>query len=279
MIGRRTLLTGLVGAIGARAVAAPLAKVRSSGRMSVALYRDFQPWSWQKAGKLTGIDVELAQLIGKDMGVAIDPVEFIADENVDDDLRNIVWRGSVAGGGIADIMMHAPIDSEFTKRNDRAAFVAPYHHEQFAIACDGRTIDCDGDFGTLRDRNVAVETDSVPDTYMLGSLGGRKRETVIHKTSGPAAVAAMIAGEVPLVMATRAQIENGLADVPGKFTIRKASIPGLFSTGWDVGIAVKDDSRDLGEQIAKIVAAAVTDGRVDVIFARFGVTRAKPVTV
>lgn len=277
-IDRRGLLGGLaaMAAFAGAGRAAPLAKVKALGRISVAMYRDFEPWSWRRQGTLVGIDVEIAQALAKDMGLGLDPVEFIADEDVEDDLRNIVWRGSTAGGGVADMMMHVPIDREFNLRVDRAAFFAPYARESFAMAADARVFDPDADPSVFRERKVAVELDSVPDIYMLGSLGGRPRDTILHKPTGPAAVAALVAGEVPLVMATRAQIEHGLMGADKAFKLRKKSIPGLFSTGWDVGIAVKDDSRDLGEQVEAALTKALADGRVDAIFAKYGVKRELP---
>lgn len=246
--------------------------------MSIAVYRDFEPWSWRKDGRLVGIDVELAQLIGHDLGLAVDPIDFLADESVDDDLRNMVWKGSKVGGSIADLMMHAPIDPVFAARNDQAAFVAPYYHESFALACDKRAANCDADLSTFRDRKVAVELDSVPDTYLLGSFGGRLRATILHEMSGSAAVAALAGGQVPVAMATRAQIEHGIVGSQVPLVVRRTAIPGLFSTGWDVGIAVKADSRDLGERVAAAVAAAVADRRIEAVFDRYGVHRDPPKT-
>ena len=55
----------LVGYIsgGQAAKAAPLGKVRELGVLRVAVYKDNRPWSWRKDGKLTGIDVDLAQAL------------------------------------------------------------------------------------------------------------------------------------------------------------------------------------------------------------------------
>lgn len=80
---------------GQAAKAAPLGKVRELGVLRVAVYKDNRPWSWRKDGKLTGIDVDLAQALAKGLGVRADIAELVADESADDDLRNGVWKGGL----------------------------------------------------------------------------------------------------------------------------------------------------------------------------------------
>ena len=79
--------------LGARPAAAQadtaLARIRARGRLSVALYNDMPPF--HVAGK--GIDVDLAAALAKALGVELSLLPFNADENMNDDLRNMVWRG------------------------------------------------------------------------------------------------------------------------------------------------------------------------------------------
>ncbi|MBL8286278.1 MAG: hypothetical protein JNL15_15570, partial [Acinetobacter johnsonii] len=58
--------------------------IRKSGRLSIAVYDDFPPYS--QAGK--GIDVDLGKALAEKLGLVPVIVEFKADENMNDDLRN-----------------------------------------------------------------------------------------------------------------------------------------------------------------------------------------------
>lgn len=277
MIDRRTLLSGIglaaIGTLAAeRARAAPLDAVLASGVLRVAVYRDFQPWSWRRDGALVGIDVDLGRLIAEKMGVKVDYLELAAGEDVDEDLRTAVWRGSLLGMAPADVMLHVPYDRAFALRNDRVAIVAPYFRETFAMACNTQTTDCEVPPPQLKGKRLTAELDSIPDFYLSGSFGGVLRADVRHVASGAAAVGAVIDGAADAAVATRAQVENALHDKPGPATTRKGPLPAMMSPGWDVGVAVKDNSRDLGDRIEAIMAdLSKTDG-LRPIFAAYGVT-------
>ena len=129
MIDRRGFLAGVAAAAclpATAARAAALDKVKANGVLRVAVYKDFAPWSWRQEGKLVGIDVDFGQALAKSLGVRVELVDFMADEDVGDDLRNMVWRGPLIGGSVADVMMHVPYDRAFAKENDRAVVIAPY---------------------------------------------------------------------------------------------------------------------------------------------------------
>lgn len=263
-------------AIAQAAAAAPLQKVRQSGTLKVAVYRDFAPWAWRENGVLKGIDVDLGTAIAAKLGVKPEVIDFLADEGVDDDLRNMIWRGPLIGGSAADVMMHVPFDPDFARANDRVAILAPYYREGFAMAC-ARDIDCEVPPPQLKGKRLSAELDSVPDFYLSGSFGGVLRADVTHKLSASAALGSLLAHQSDVVMATRAQIEFALT-TPGHeaMVVRKSALPALPSPGWDIGLAVKDDSRDLGDAIEAIVDSMRQDGSLDAILARYGVQPHKP---
>ncbi|MFN3288576.1 MAG: ABC transporter substrate-binding protein, partial [Sphingomonadaceae bacterium] len=95
---------GLAAAAGA-GHAAPLQAVRAKGVLRVAVYRDFRPWSWREGGQLAGIDADLGRALAETLGLRADLWDFMADEEVGDDLRNTVWRGPLTGGQVADVML------------------------------------------------------------------------------------------------------------------------------------------------------------------------------
>jgi len=99
-----------LGLLAAPAVARPLYAVKQSGVLRVAVYQDYKPYSWRENDKPKGIDVEIAKLIAERLGVSLDLFELRADDDINDDLRNGVWRGSVLGAAPGDVMLHVPYD-------------------------------------------------------------------------------------------------------------------------------------------------------------------------
>jgi ABC-type amino acid transport substrate-binding protein len=258
------------------AAAAPLDKVMQKGTLRIAVYRDNPPWSWRQEGKLVGIDVDLGRALADRLGVKSEFMELTADENMDDDLRNAVWKGSILGEPVADVMMHVPYDREFGLRNEMAVLTGPYHRESFALACDPARTDCQGALTDMAGSSIAVETDSVPDFYLTGAFGGRLRGDVLHHLSAAAAMADLITGQAGAAMATLAQVELGQKASGRKLVVRRGPFPGLAKQGWDIGIAVKTDSRDLGYKLEDVIAGLMADGAIAGIFATYGITHVPP---
>lgn len=269
---------GLAAAAGA-GHAAPLQAVRAKGVLRVAVYRDFRPWSWREGGQLVGIDADLGRALAETLGLRAELWDFMADEEVGDDLRNTVWRGPLTGGQVADVMLHAPYDLAFGRRHDRVALVAPYCRESFLLACrPGGQAECDALPTELAGKPIAVELDSLPDFYLSSQFGGVLRASVMRLPSGDQAARAVQEGRAEAVLATRAQIEHAAA-TPGapRLALRTRPLPAMPSQGWDVGMAVRDDSRDLGDALEDAVARLAASGQLDAIFARYGVRRVPPV--
>lgn len=276
LIARRELLLGM----GASALlagagplaAAPLARVRELGVLRVAVYKDNRPWSWRREGVLSGIDVDIANAIAKALGVRADMAELMADESADDDLRNGVWKGGLLGFQPADLMLHVPFDRTFAARNDRVAIVAPYYRESYGLACDSRAADCEAPPVRYRGKRIAAELDSIPDFYLLGSFGGVLAKDVRHYMTGTDAVQALVSGEADIAVASQAQIETVLHAAPAPhIRHRTAPLPAMLSPGWDIGMAVKENSRSLGDAVEETLAGMMKSGQLAEIFAHHGV--------
>lgn len=276
---RRQFLAGAFGAGCAMALsgplgAAPLAKVRELGVLRVGLYADNRPWSWDKGGGLpAGIDVDLANAIAEQLGVRSEIALFTADEALSDDLRNVVWRGGLLGFRRCDLMLHVPFDMQLSAQEDQVVFVAPYYREEFTALCSAQTRDCDMPPQRFVGSKVAAELDSIPDFYLVGGFGGILRGDVVHYPTGHAAAHAVHQGEAEMAVATRAQIEASVAENAGSGAkLRRSPLPMLPSPGWDIGMAVREDSRSLGFAVEEIVAAMAADGRMTALFGQHGVT-------
>lgn len=276
MISRRSLLGGAgaavaLGLLPGMTHAAPLGKVKELGVLRVVVYKDNRPWSWEEGGKLVGLDVDLAHALAAKLGVRADIAELVSDESVDDDLRHGVWKGGLLGFAPGDLMLHIPFDRTFAARNDQVAIIAPYYRESFRFAGTQNAIDLEAPPTGWRGHRLAAELDSIPDFYLIGSFGGILAKDVAHYPSGSDAVAAVAAGKADAVLASRAQIEEGLHRGGAGLTVRKGPLPAFTSPGWDIGMAVKENSRTLGDAVEEIVSAMAVSGEMKALFAPYGV--------
>ncbi len=267
--GAATLATSLP----ARADA--LDDIRSKGSLRVAVYNNFAPYSNQ--GK--GIDVELAEALGKHLGLATQVVGYNADEDMDDDLRNMVWKGHYLGAQPSDVMMHVPVDSYLQGKNDKVKIFGPYHLETIAVARIQRISPIRGSAATALEvftrEKIGVEGRSLADAFLLGVLNGRLRENVMHFTSVAGAIDKMKAGEIAAVMGPRSEIEVALGKDP-RFVIEAVQMPELKINNWPLGMAVKAEENALAETLAGALRELQRNGTVAAIFARHGVTYLQP---
>ncbi|WP_343613735.1 transporter substrate-binding domain-containing protein [Novosphingobium sp.] len=257
----------------AAAQAAPLAKVKALGVLRVAVYKDNRPWSWRQDGKVVGIDADLGAALAKALGVHVDLAELMPGDDMEADLRNGVWKGGLLGFQPADVMLHVPFDRGFAARVDQVAIVAPYYRESFQFACMKGEIDCNAAPTQYKGRKLAVEIDSIPDSYLSGTGGGVLARDVVHFPMGFDAAAALAQGKADGVLASKAQVESALAAAkPANIALRSMPLPGFASPGWDIGMAVKENSRNLGDTIEGLLDGMVKSGELKAIFARYGVT-------
>ena len=256
--------------------ARPLDEVVESGTLRIAVYRDFPPFSYSSAEQLMGVDVDLGRAIARQLGVRADFMSITADENVDDDLRNAVWKGHYLTREVADLMLHVPIDRELALRNNLVAFFAPYFTRQFVVAYDPEEVESNPNPHAFIERKVGVELDSLPDFYLTTAYGGIIRENVVHFPTVDAAARALVAGDVAAVMAPQSQIEAGLGPDLKRFELSTISMLGFGRPNWVVGVAVNQDSRDLGYAVEDIIAALMESGVIKRIFSTYGISYRPP---
>lgn len=157
-----------------------LETIRQRGRLRIAIYNDFPPYA-QAGGK--GIDADLARAIAEKLGLAPEIVGFNADEDMNDDLRNMVWKGHYLGTQPADVMMHVPVDEYLAKANDKVRIFGAYHRETLALARDPARIQALSGSAAMAleiftREKIGVETASLADSFLLSALNGRLRDNV-----------------------------------------------------------------------------------------------------
>lgn len=259
----------------AHAKAAEL-ELQQAGTLRVAVYADFAPYSAR--GK--GVDVAIAQALADRLGLRAEIVEFPADENMSDDLRNMVWKGHYLGTRPADVMMHVPVDTYFAQQNDKVAIFGPYHLEAVAIARNPERVPALSGmpaqaFEVFTEEKIATELDTHASDFLLHVANGRIRDNVVHFRSIPEAVAALSRGEVAAVMGPRSQLEAALAG-KGSVALDALNLPGMRATSWPVGMAVKSGKAQLQSALSEALAELQRSGALARIFAENGLTHRLP---
>lgn len=251
-----------------------LEAIRQRGRLRFAVYNDFPPYS-MAGGK--GIDADLARALAAKLGLAPEVVGFNADEDMNDDLRNMVWKGHYLGTQPADVMMHVPVDPYLAKANDKVRIFGAYHREALALARRPERVrqapsgSAAVALEVFTREKIGVETASLADSFLLGVLNGRLRDNVVHfKTVGEAAQA-LAAGQVAAVLATRAELEAALKG-QRELPVEPVSFPELKVDSWPLGMAVKVEEQALADAIAAALAELKRDGSLAEIFRRHGIS-------
>lgn len=244
--------------------ATPLDKVKSRGSLVVGLYKDMPPFHADGAG----IDVELGRALAEALGVAFSPLPFHADENMEDDLRHMVWRGHYLGYGPADVLLHVPVDRPLMQANPQVSIFAPYWRERVALARNLEQLPVLDSLAQLTGKPVAVPGLSLAGWLMIGAEGGAYREQLRTQwKDGVQAAQALQRGEVPAAAGLMSELQSVLRG-DARFAIEPLPSPRAPRDGWAVGMAVKKDATELAQALQGAVNQLAANGRLADIFAR-----------
>lgn len=252
--------------------------IMERGYIEIGVYEDFAPYSWRDtSGQLVGVDVALARLIAGELGVDLRLIDLPADEDVDTDLRNYIWRGHYMGRRVVNVLMRVPYNRELDYRNELAALTGRYAQERIAIAYRVSEYPDEPPWpGSFTVRTVAVENHSLADFYLTGLQQGALIRNMTRRRTLPEVIDLLRAGEVSAVMGIRARLEHYLRDDPD-FAVESGPLPGLSIGSWPIGIATAFyTARMLSYEVDDILTAAVRDGRVEAIYREHGLTWEEP---
>ncbi|MGD9918417.1 MAG: substrate-binding periplasmic protein [Paenirhodobacter sp.] len=251
-----------------------LDRIREDGWIEFALYDDFRPWSWSENGHAKGIDVEIGELIAQDLGVEPRMRLVSSSETLDADLLNYVYRGAVVGGRVSDVMLHVPYDVSYACRFDQVVFTGQYAVERLAIAYGTADYPEKGPTPPVfRFDPVGVENDSISDFFLTSVAHGATADKVHRYKSTADAMQGLAAHEVMAVMGPRAELDANLT--PG-IAVHEPPLLGLAKSKWTLGVAVSGQHRPLAYAVDDAIAAALEDGRIAAIFAKYGVDYKPP---
>jgi ABC-type amino acid transport substrate-binding protein len=268
---RRDCLRWL-GAAGAAAVAGaplrlratPLERVRERGALTVGIYHDMPPF--HVGGK--GIDVELAQALAESLGVKLALLPFHADDSMNDDLRNMVWRGHYLGYGPADVLLHVPVDRPLLDANPQVSIFAPYCRDRVVIARRLESVPRLDTLSQLAGQKIAVPGQSLAGWLLIGADGGAYRNDLVTQwKDGAQAARALQRGEFAAAGGLASELESVLRGDP-RFAITPMPSPRAPRDGWAVGMAVKRDATELAQALQGTVNELAASGRLRDMFTR-----------
>jgi len=282
-VSRRTAVAALLGAGLAPAWAqtelTDLAKIRANGALKVAVYKDNAPFSDGPANAVAGLDVSIAEALARAMGLKLALLPFDAGENMNDDLRNMVWRGHYLGYGPADVMMQVPVDRVLMQRNRQVLVLAPYMRQQIVLAHDTQRLADVQRAEDLKGLPLAAERGTGAASALMGFGGGALRDQVSIYNTGEEAVRAVIEGKAAGAYVMRAQAESTLfraRAAAGKVRLTPLPLPGVPDTGWTVGMAIKSEHKELGQALETALGQLRGSGELLAIFQKHGLTLTAP---
>ncbi len=256
-----------------------LEKIRASGVLKIALYKDNEPYSDGTMAKMTGLDVSLGLALAKALQLNPSYLPFDAGENMGDDLRNMVWKGHYLGYGPADVMLHVPVDKYFMGENRQAFIFAPYVREHLVVLSNAKVLDSVRSPEELKGKKVTVEQGTGAASAMMGYGGGMLSSNVSIFKSGIEAANTVLLGKADAAFVSMAQAESAIFHMKldrKDWAFSKLNMPGVPPNGWPLGLAVKADNKELATLLDNALDAMRASGELLAIFQSHGLTLAAP---
>ena len=238
----------------------------------MGVYEDMPPFNVK--GK--GLDVDLAKALAERMGLKLQLLPFPAGEKMDDDLRNMVWKGHYLGYGPADVLLHVPVDRPLMAANPQVTILAPYYRERVMIARDLQQVSVMDGLKAFAGRPIAVPGQSLAGWLMLGADDGAYRDQLkTHLADGVEAAQMLLRGECVAAVGMASELESVLGGNE-RFAIEALPMPRAPHDGWVVGCAVKRDATDLAEAVKAAIEGLAQDGRLASLYQQSSVIWRRP---
>ena len=264
------------------ATARPLDEVIESKVLHVVLYDDNEPFSWSADGETRGIDADIARAIAAKLGVEADLIVRMQGEKLDQDLRYNIVRGTPGGGIAGDIMLHVPVDREFSQTFREAVIGTPYFQQRVALAVrsdratDVVSFDVFMPHTTGRSEKIGVQLGTVADYFLMRFDGGALVDNIAHYLKPAQGAARFASGETSAILGVQSSLQSLLKSRGESAKWLSPPMPGIVRSSWVLGSAVNERSRDLGHAVASALDALKADGTLKAICEKYGVTYLPP---
>ncbi len=253
-------------------------KIKARGVLKVAVYKDNAPYSSGPTSDTQGVDVSLAKALAAKLNLQLALLPFDAGENMNDDLRNMVWKGHYLGYGPADVMIHVPVDRYLMNENKQVLIFGSYVREHLVVLHNTTKIARVDNPEDLQGKTIAVEKGSGAASALMGYRGGLLRDKISIFKDGVDAAKMVISGQFEAAFVSRAQAESAVhaASDKGHWGLSSVSLPGVMPAGWPLGFAVKADNKELATALDNALTALRQSGDLLKIFQSHGLTLAAP---
>ena len=196
---------------------------------------------------------------------------FHADENMNDDLRSMVWKGHYLGYGPADVLMHVPVDRPLMDATPQVQLFPPYYRERVVMARSLAGVPVLDAMAQLAGQRIAVPGQTLAGWLLLGADDGAYRNQLTTQwKNGCECALALQRGEVTVAAGLASELESALRGDAG-FAIAPMPSPRAPREGWAAGLAVKSDATDLAQALQAAVNQLGQSGRLKAIFERHNV--------
>ena len=271
------LLLGVHGLSTAQELSA-MEKIKARGVLKVAVYKDNAPYSDGPNADMHGLDVSLAKALAAKLNLQLALLPFDAGENMNDDLRNMVWKGHYLGYGPADVMIHVPVDRYLMNENKQVLIFGSYVREHLVVLHNPVNVARVDNPEDLQGKTIAVEKGSGAASALMGYRGGLLRDKISIFKDGVDAAKMVTSGQFDAAFVSRAQAESAVHAAAGKgrWTLSSVSLPGVMPAGWPLGFAVKADNKELAKALDDALASLRQSGELLKLFQSHGLTLAAP---
>ena len=261
--------------------------IQESGNIVVAVYENFPPYSYMENGVAKGIDIDIAKEISRKLGVK--PIWYWtgSDENLEDDLRNLIWKGNLIHKTLTDIMFRVPYDYDFIRQtnkstgeldNELVVLKSPYHSESWVIATNKKTIPEIKNIAIFKFYKIGVEIDTLPDAHLTSSFRGALQSSVKHYVNIFDAIKDLKDGKIDAVAGLKSQLEYGLDYNNNKDKFYISEKLKYVKSEWDIGVAVRTDFRPLSYRVDGYMNELHQNNVIEKIFSKYNVKYNKPLS-
>jgi polar amino acid transport system substrate-binding protein len=216
-----------------------LASIKAAGTIDIGIFQDFPPFASVGTDlKLKGYDIDMAEAIGKDLGVKVNLVPITGQTRI-----------AALEADKVDVLLSLGFSEERAKALTFAAAYAPYYVASFAGKDQKIASPAD-----LSGKTVAVNRGTLDDSQITAAAPADA--TIQRFDSYAGVISAFLAGKVDAVFVGNdvgAEVITKKADAEQKFV--------LLSSPSRIGVRLGE--KGLADEITKLVQTMKTDGRLD----------------
>jgi len=175
--------------------------------------------------------------------------------------------------------MHVPMDRELIARNNLAAISNAYYHEHVILALKTDVLGADATLDAFADgksNKIACQFATSTHYFLAFTQDGKLRNNVSPFVKFEGAAENFLEGGSAGLMGRRAQIEAALHGKDLQLQFSEPEFPDTLRSKWNIGTAVREDSRDLGYAIGGALSEMKSSGELAKIFEKYGVSYVAP---